>query len=184
MQVGMIGLGRMGSAMTQRLLRGGHGCIVFDADAARVMSAVDRGATAASSLEEFVTSLDAPRIVWMMLPAGAVDSTLQNLSPLLQIGDVIVDGGNSHYVDDMRRARLLGERGITYADVGVSGGVRGLERGYCLMIGGGLQGTRSRRGGGAPNLGAEFRNVHGGRGLPALRPDRGRTFREDGSQRD
>jgi 6-phosphogluconate dehydrogenase len=132
----MIGLGRMGSAMTQRLLRGGHGCIVFDADAARVMSAVDRGATAASSLEEFVTSLDAPRIVWMMLPAGAVDSTLQNLSPLLQIGDVIVDGGNSHYVDDMRRARLLGERGITYADVGVSGGVRGLERGYCLMIGG------------------------------------------------
>ena len=136
MQLGMIGLGRMGSAMTQRLLRGGHSCVVLDTDAARVMSARDHGATGASSLEEFVTSLDGPRIIWLMLPAGAVDSTLQHLSPLLQAGDVIVDGGNSHYVDDMHRATSLGARGIHYVDVGVSGGIRGLERGYCLMIGG------------------------------------------------
>jgi len=136
MQIGMIGLGRMGGNMTQRLLRGGHACVVFDADDARVMSAADSGASGSSSLEGLVALLDAPRIVWLMLPAGAVDVTLQSLSPLLQAGDIIVDGGNSHYVDDIRRARSSGAQGIHYVDVGVSGGVGGMERGYCLMIGG------------------------------------------------
>ena len=136
MQIGMIGLGRMGGNMTRRLLRGGHACVVFDADDARVVSAADGGATGSSSVEGFVALLAAPRIVWLMLPAGAVDVTLQSLWPLLQAGDIIVDGGNSHYVDDIRRARSSGARGIHYLDVGVSGGVRGTERGYCLMIGG------------------------------------------------
>ncbi len=136
MQLGMIGLGRMGGTMTQRLLRGGHDCVVFDADDVRVMAAADRGATGSSSLEALVASLDTPRIVWLMLPAGAVDATVQSLSALLQAGDVIVDGGNSHYVDDIRRARSFGARDIHYVDAGVSGGIRGMERGYCLMIGG------------------------------------------------
>ena len=136
MQLGMIGLGRMGGTMTQRLFQGGHDCVVFDADDARVATAADRGATGSSSLEALVALLDAPRIVWLMLPAGAVDATLQRLSPLLQADDVIVDGGNSHFVDDIRRAKSLGARGIHYVDAGVSGGVRGAERGYCLMIGG------------------------------------------------
>jgi 6-phosphogluconate dehydrogenase len=122
--------------MTQRLLRAGHECVVFDSDAGRVMSAAEHGATGSSSLEAFVALLDAPRIVWLMLPAAAVDSTVDDLSVLLQSGDVIVDGGNSHYVDDIRRAKSLAARGIQYVDVGVSGGVRGFDRGYCLMIGG------------------------------------------------
>ena len=126
----------MGGAMTQRLVRGGHDCVVFDADDARVRPAADRGATGTSSLEALVTLLDAPRIVWLMLPAGAVDAILERLSTLLQPGDVIVDGGNSHYVDDLRHARSFRAKSIHYVDVGVSGGVRGLERGYCLMIGG------------------------------------------------
>ena len=136
MQLGIIGLGRMGGAMTQRLLRGGHHCVVFDTDDARVRLAADRGATGTSSLEALVALLDAPRIVWLMLPAGAVGGVLDSLEALLQSGDVIVDGGNSHYVDDLRRAKSFGASGIHYVDVGVSGGVRGLERGYCLMIGG------------------------------------------------
>ena len=136
MQLGMIGLGRMGGAMTQRLLRAGCDCVVFDADNARVMSAAGQGATGTSSLEELVSRLEVPRIVWLMLPAGAVDAILERLSALLQPGDLIVDGGNSHYVEDLRRARSLGAAGIHYVDVGVSGGVRGSERGYCLMIGG------------------------------------------------
>ena len=136
MQLGMIGLGRMGSTMTQRLLRGGHDCVVFDADDARVKSVADCGAIGSSSLEALVALLDAPRIIWLMLPAGAVNATVQSLSALLQPGDVIVDGGNSHYVDDIRRDKSTGARGLHYVDVGVSGGVRGMERGYCLMIGG------------------------------------------------
>jgi 6-phosphogluconate dehydrogenase len=136
MQLGMIGLGRMGGSMTQRLIGGGHACVVLDSNGARVKFATDGGATGSSSLEEFVTSVDAPRIVWLMLPAGAVDATLQQLAPLLEAGDIIVDGGNSHYVDDIRRARSLGLHGIHYVDAGVSGGVRGMDRGYCLMIGG------------------------------------------------
>src|SRR5688572_4169950 len=136
MEVGMIGLRRMGGNRTQRLLRGGDDCVVFDADDARVISAAGSGATGSSSLEALVALLDAPRIVWLMLPAGVVDATLQSLSPLLQPGDIIVDGGNSHYVDDIRRARSSGARDIHYVDVGVSGGVHGRGRGYCLTVGG------------------------------------------------
>ena len=136
MQLGMIGLGRMGGGMVQRLLRGGHACVVFDSQSARVTSLTHEGATGSHSLDEFVRALDTPRVVWLMLPAGAVDTTLNALSPHLQPGDVVVDGGNSHYVDDIRRAKTLEARGVHYVDAGVSGGVWGVERGYCLMIGG------------------------------------------------
>jgi 6-phosphogluconate dehydrogenase len=136
MQLGMIGLGRMGGNMVQRFLRGGHTCVVFDLEPARVSALSREGATGSHSLDDLTRSLDAPRVVWLMLPAGAVETTLNALSPLLQPGDVVVDGGNSHYVDDIRRAKTLEAHGIHYVDAGVSGGVWGLERGYCLMIGG------------------------------------------------
>ncbi len=134
MKIGMIGLGRMGANMTRRLLRAGHQCVVFDVKpgVARELT----GATPAGSLAELAQGLEAPRAVWMMLPAGVVDPTLRELAPLLGRDDVVVDGGNSHYQDAIRRAKELGERGIHHLDVGVSGGVWGLELGYCLMIGG------------------------------------------------
>jgi 6-phosphogluconate dehydrogenase len=137
MQLGMIGLGRMGGGMVQRLLRGGHACVVFDSESARVTSLTHEGAAGSHSLDEFARALDTPRVVWLMLPAAAVDTMLHELLPHLQPGDVVVDGGNSHYVDDLRRAKALEASGIHYLDVGVSGGVWGVERGYCLMIGGG-----------------------------------------------
>ena len=136
MQVGMIGLGRMGRGMVQRLIRGGHTCIVRDAKSERVTSLADHGATLCYSLDQFVGALESPRVVWLMIPAAAVDTLLEQLSAHLQPGDVIVDGGNSHYVDDIRRAKLLATAEVGYVDVGVSGGVWGIERGYCLMIGG------------------------------------------------
>jgi 6-phosphogluconate dehydrogenase len=136
MQLGMIGLGRMGANMVRRLLRGGHKCVVYDRSDANVKQLAGEGATGASSLDEFVKQLSTPRVVWLMIPAAAVDSTLEDLAPRLQKGDIIVDGGNSHYVDDIRRSKELAPRGLHYLDVGTSGGVWGLERGYCLMIGG------------------------------------------------
>ena len=136
MQLGMIGLGRMGHGMVQRLLRDGHNCVVFDSQPSRVAFLAHDGATPSYSLDEFINALDTPRIVWLMLPAAAVDVMLQQLSTHLQPGDVVVDGGNSHYVDDIRRAKSLESRGVHYVDAGVSGGVWGSERGYCLMIGG------------------------------------------------
>ncbi len=136
MQLGMIGLGRMGGNMVQRLLNFGHACVVFDANPANVVTLVDQGAQGSHSLQEFVTRLTPPRIVWVMVPAHAVDAVLEELSPHLQAGDIVVDGGNTHYIDDIRRARALSARGIQYIDAGVSGGIWGLERGYCLMIGG------------------------------------------------
>jgi len=136
MQIGMIGLGRMGGSMVRRLLRGGHTCVVFDSEPATVTSLTHHGAAGSSSLEEFVKQLDAPRVVWLMVPAAVVDTTLRELSPHLQAGDIVVDGGNSHYIDDIRRAQALDASGVKYLDVGVSGGVWGDERGYCLMIGG------------------------------------------------
>src|SRR5438093_3390410 len=136
MQLGMIGLGRMGGTIVQRLLRGGHACVVFDSQPARVTLLTHHGATGSHSLEEFINALDAPRVVWLMLPGAAVETMLSELSPHLQAGDVVVDGGNSHYVDDIRRAKALEARGIYYLDAGVSGGIWGVERGYCLMIGG------------------------------------------------
>ena len=136
MQLGMIGLGRMGANMVRRLLRGGHQCVVYDRSDANVKQLAGEGATGASSLDDFVKKLSGPRTVWLMIPAAAVDSSLEDLAPRLQKGDIIVDGGNSHYVDDIRRSKELAPRGLHYLDVGTSGGVWGLERGYCLMIGG------------------------------------------------
>ena len=136
MQLGMIGLGRMGANMVRRLLRGGHECVVYDRNGANVKQLAGEGATGASSFDDFVKKLAGPRTVWLMIPAALVDSTLADLAARLQKGDLIVDGGNSHYADDIRRSKELAQRGLHYLDVGTSGGVWGLERGYCLMIGG------------------------------------------------
>ena len=136
MQLGMIGLGRMGANMTQRLLRTGHECVVFDIHPEAVQALTRQAAVGAASLEALVDQLTPPRTVWLMLPAGLVDPELASLGPLLQPGDVVVDGGNSYYRDDIRRAADLKAKGIHYVDVGTSGGTWGLERGYCLMIGG------------------------------------------------
>ncbi len=136
MQLGMIGLGRMGANMVRRLERGGHECVVFDMNAESVHKAAADGATGARSLDDFVTKLKPPRAAWLMVPAGAVDATLSDLARRLAKDDVVIDGGNSYYIDDIRRAKELAARGIHYLDVGTSGGVWGLERGYCMMIGG------------------------------------------------
>jgi 6-phosphogluconate dehydrogenase len=136
MQVGMIGLGRMGANMVRRLMRGGHHCVGYARSAATVQGLVTEGMTGAASTPDLVAKLARPRAVWLMLPAGAVDDTLAPLTKLLDPGDVVVDGGNSFYQDDIRRAHDLAARGIHYLDAGVSGGIWGLERGYCLMIGG------------------------------------------------
>ena len=136
MQLGMIGLGRMGSNMVRRLLKGGHQCVVFDRSAKAVEELVKQGAVGAASLAEFTKSLTKPRAVWLMVPVGAVDQTIADLLPHLERGDILIDGGNSYYIDDIRRARELTPKGLHYVDVGTSGGVWGLERGYCMMIGG------------------------------------------------
>ncbi len=136
MQIGMIGLGRMGASMVTRLLRGGHDCVVYDQTPAAVTSLVALGATGATSLQQFAGKLKTPRAVWLMVPAAAVDAVLEQLKPLLQAGDIVIDGGNSHYHDDLRRAAALATSNIAHVDVGTSGGVAGLDRGYCLMIGG------------------------------------------------
>jgi 6-phosphogluconate dehydrogenase len=136
MQIGMIGLGRMGANMVRRLLRGGHECVVYDRNAQAVQGLVDEGATGAAALSEFMEKLKQPRAIWLMIPAALVDSTLSDLEALANAGDIIIDGGNSYYIDDIRRARELKNKGIHYVDVGTSGGVWGLDRGYCQMIGG------------------------------------------------
>jgi 6-phosphogluconate dehydrogenase len=132
----MIGLGRMGGNMVRRLLLGGHDCVVYDRSADAMADVASAGATASKSLEHFVAQLARPRVVWLMVPSAVVDATLKDLMPLLKSDDVVVDGGNSHYVDDIRRAKEFTPLGLHYLDVGVSGGVWGAERGYCLMIGG------------------------------------------------
>jgi 6-phosphogluconate dehydrogenase len=136
MQLGMIGLGRMGANMVRRLIRAGQQCVVFDRSPQVVEALVTEKAAGASSVKEFVEKLAKPRAVWLMVPAAAVDATIAELLPHLEPGDTLIDGGNSYYVDDIRRARELAPSGIYYLDVGTSGGVWGLERGYCLMIGG------------------------------------------------
>lgn len=136
MQLGMIGLGRMGANMVRRLLKGGHECVVFDMSAKAVAELVKEKAVGAASLAEFTKSLARPRAVWLMVPAGVVDKSIADLLPHLEPGDILIDGGNSYYVDDIRRAKELKPKGIHYVDVGTSGGVWGLERGYCMMIGG------------------------------------------------
>jgi len=136
MQLGMIGLGRMGANMVRRLMQGGHECVVFDMSPQAVAGLATEGAVGASSLAEFVQKLAKPRAVWLMVPAAVVDNAIADLLPLLEKGDILIDGGNSYYVDDIRRAKALAPKGIHYVDVGTSGGVWGLERGYCMMIGG------------------------------------------------
>lgn len=136
MQLGMIGLGRMGANMVRRLMKAGHQCVAYDVSANAVADLASEGAAGGSSLQDFVSQLTKPRAVWLMVPAGVVDQTLEKLVPLLTDDDVVIDGGNSYYHDDIRRAKYLQSEGIHYIDVGTSGGVWGLERGYCLMIGG------------------------------------------------
>jgi 6-phosphogluconate dehydrogenase len=136
MQLGMIGLGRMGANMARRLMRGGHQCVVFDLNSESVKQLAREGATGADSLADFVDKLTPPRAVWLMVPAAVVGNALVELAARMEEGDIIIDGGNSHYIDDIARADEFKAKGIHYLDVGTSGGVWGLERGYCLMIGG------------------------------------------------
>ncbi len=136
MQLGMIGLGRMGANMVRRLMKAGHKCVVYDVTPAAVDALAKEGATGAKSIDDFVAKLDRSRAIWLMVPAAYVDSTIEQLAPKLEKGDVLIDGGNSYYRDDVDRAKKLETKGIHYMDVGTSGGVYGLERGYCLMIGG------------------------------------------------
>jgi len=137
MQLGMVGLGRMGANMVKRLVKNGHECTVFDMSARVVEElAKEKGVTGSASLEDFVSKLARPRAIWLMIPAGYVDDTLAKLVPHLESGDIVIDGGNSYYIDDIRRSKELAPKGIQYVDVGTSGGVWGLERGYCMMIGG------------------------------------------------
>jgi len=136
MQLGMIGLGRMGANMVRRLQKNGHQCVVYDRSAESVKQLASEGAAGSSSLDDFVKKLQKPRAVWLMVPAGVVDATLRELAAKLDSGDTVIDGGNSYYIDDIRRAKELAAKGLHYVDVGTSGGVWGLERGYCQMIGG------------------------------------------------
>ena len=136
MQLGMVGLGRMGANMVRRLLRGGHQCVVFDMSQKAVGELARENATGAADLRDFAQKLQKPRAIWLMVPAAVVDTTIADLLPHLEPGDILIDGGNSYYVDDIRRAKELASKEIHYVDVGTSGGVWGLERGYCMMIGG------------------------------------------------
>ena len=169
MQIGMIGLGRMGASMVTRLLRGGHDCVVHDQAPEGMARLAALGAMGTASLRQFVDQLQKPRAVWLMVPAAAVDSLLEKLTPLLQPGDIVIDGGNSYYHDDLRRAAALRACGIHHLDVGTSGGVAGLERGYCLMIGGDEEAVR--------HLGPVFATLAPGAGTaiatPGRKPDAG-----------
>ena len=136
MQLGMIGLGRMGANMVSRLLKGGHSCVVYDSSAQAVETLAKQGAVGTTTLADFAKNLTKPRAIWMMVPTGVVDKVIETLLPFLESGDILIDGGNSYYIDDIRRAKELSAKGVHYVDVGTSGGVWGLERGYCMMIGG------------------------------------------------
>ena len=157
MQIGMIGLGRMGANMVRRLLRGGHTAVVFDPDQAAVQKLVAEGATGAASLDEFVAKLESPKTAWCMVPAGEItEQTVRELGARLGKGDAIIDGGNTYFKDDVRRSKELAAKGIAYIDVGTSGGVWGLERGYCLMVGG--------AGGSVRAAGADLQDAGAGQG--------------------
>ncbi|MFZ9665966.1 MAG: phosphogluconate dehydrogenase (NAD(+)-dependent, decarboxylating) [Limnohabitans sp.] len=168
MQLGMVGLGRMGANLVRRLLPRGHECVVFDAQSEAVQTLAAEGAKPARDLRDLVHQLAAPRAIWVMLPAGdSTESTLQELAGLLSAGDILIDGGNTHYVDDVRRAQSFQQQGLRYLDVGTSGGVWGLERGYCLMIGGDASAFE--------HLDPIFRDLAPGRG--SLEPTPGREGR-------
>ena len=167
MQLGMVGLGRMGANMVRRLIRDGHRCVTYDRNPDVVKAFEAEGANGASVYEEFVRLLDRPRNIWIMIPAGAVQSVLDQLVPLLDPGDIVIDGGNSYYRDDMARAKALQPVGVGYVDVGTSGGVWGLERGYCLMIGGQAEAVR--------RLDPLFKTLAPGAGSAAPTPGRTRT---------
>ena len=167
MQLGMIGLGRMGANLVRRLMRDGHRCVVYDVSADVVKELESEGATGSSSLEDFASKLEKPRAAWLMLPAAIVDSTLEQLVPLFDSGDAIIDGGNSYYRDDITRANQLQPKGIHYLDCGTSGGVWGLERGYCLMIGGETEAVQ--------RLDPLFRSIAPGVGSADPTPNRTKT---------
>jgi 6-phosphogluconate dehydrogenase len=167
MQLGMIGLGRMGANMVRRLQHGGHACVVFDANPASVQQMSGEGATGAASLEDFIAKLSKPRAIWLMVPAGIVDNMLHQLVGHLEPGDIIIDGGNSYYIDDIRRSKELQAKSVQYVDVGTSGGVFGLERGYCLMIGGPAEVVT--------HLDPIFRTLAPGKGTIAPTPGRGKS---------
>jgi 6-phosphogluconate dehydrogenase len=167
MQLGMIGLGRMGSNLVRRLMRDGHRCVAYDVNADAVKTLQGEGAAGATSLEDFVTKLDKPRTAWLMLPAGVVEPTLDRLVPLLEPGDTVVDGGNSYYRDDITRAKRLAPEKIYYLDCGVSGGIWGLERGYCLMIGGETEAVQ--------RLDPIFKTIAPGKGSAEPTPSRTRA---------
>lgn len=167
MQLGMVGLGRMGANLVRRLMRDGHRCVVYDRNTDAIRSLTDEGATGARSLSDFVAKLEKPRAVWLMLPAAVVDSTLDELAGLLDAGDTVIDGGNSYYRDDITRAKRLQERNIHYVDCGTSGGVWGLERGYCLMIGGETEVVQ--------RLDPIFKTIAPGQGSAEPTPSRTRT---------
>ncbi len=167
MQLGMVGLGRMGANLARRLMRDGHRCVVYDRNTDAIRSLTDEGATGARSLSDFVAKLEKPRAVWLMLPAAVVDSTLDELARLLDAGDTVIDGGNSYYRDDITRAKRLQERNIHYVDCGTSGGVWGLERGYCLMIGGETEVVQ--------RLDPIFKTIAPGQGSAEPTPSRTRT---------
>jgi 6-phosphogluconate dehydrogenase (decarboxylating) len=195
MQIGLIGLGRMGANMSRRLLRDGHSVVGYARTEGTVTGLVSSGAisTGAASLQDLVAKLSVPRVVWLMVPAASVDATLADLVPLLSNGDIVVDGGNSYYVDDIRRSKSLASQHIDYLDCGTSGGVYGLERGYSLMIGGAAAAVerldpifRSLAPGveSAPRTPWPNRRADDGRErLPALRTERRGPFRQDGPQR-
>jgi 6-phosphogluconate dehydrogenase len=164
MQLGMIGLGRMGANMVRRLMKAGHQCVVFDRSPATVQALAQEGAAGGSSLDDFIAKLKPPRAIWLMVPAAVVDATLAQLAPKLQKDDILIDGGNSYYIDDIRRAKELSQKNLHYVDVGTSGGVWGLERGYCMMIGG-EQATVER-------LDPIFKSLAPGRGDIAPTPGR------------
>jgi 6-phosphogluconate dehydrogenase len=166
MQLGMIGLGRMGSNLVRRLMRDGHRCVAYDVNADAVKTLEGEGAAGAGSLEDFVAKLDKPRTAWLMLPAGVVEATLVRLVPLLEPGDTVIDGGNSYYRDDITRAGRLAPEKIHYLDCGVSGGIWGLERGYCLMIGGDTEAVQ--------RLDPIFKTIAPGKGSAEPTPSRTR----------
>src|SRR5580700_1329660 len=173
MQLGMIGLGRMGANLVRRLMRDGHSCVVYDRSADAVKALSGDGATGASSLQDFVAKLEKPRAVWIMVPAGAVQSTIDDLKTLLEPGDILIDGGNSYYRDDIDRAKELLVNELHYVDVGTSGGIYGLERGYCLMIGGEVEQVQ--------HLDPLFKTIAPGGGTAEATPSR---TRKDGTAQD